>query len=105
MVQLNRLSSNWLLGCNMACWILIVAFARNRTHSANPKAQKSTGGEFEQWPSDLGPAVVQDSLQMAKQHVGQLLHGLEPLPAQLIDPALQVAHHSSLVAIAPQPVQ
>jgi hypothetical protein len=26
-------------------------------------------------------AVVQDSLQVLDQHVGQLLHGWEPLPA------------------------
>jgi transposase len=32
--------------------------------------------------------VVQDSIQMIQQHPRQLLHRLEPLPAQLVDPAL-----------------
>ena len=42
---------------------------------------------------------------MAKEHVGQFLHGLEPLPAQLIDPAVQVAQHRAFIAIGPEPVQ
>src|SRR5271157_3286953 len=53
----------------------------------------------------LDPAVVQDSLQVIQQHPRQLLHGFEPLPAQLVDPALQVAQHGSLIGVAPQPVQ
>ncbi len=51
--------------------------------------------------SDNGPEFVARQLQQ----VGQLLHGLEPLPPELIDPVLQMAHHGSLVVIAPQPVE
>jgi hypothetical protein len=34
--------------------------------------------------------VVQNVFQMGQEHLGQLLHGFESLPAQLIHPALQI---------------
>ena len=38
-------------------------------------------------------AVVQDPVQVIQQHKGKFLKGRQPLPSQLIDPALQVAQH------------
>src|SRR5947209_8643926 len=34
----------------------------------------------------LGAAVIQDSVQMIRQHLGESLKGWQALPAQLIDP-------------------
>ena len=46
-------------------------------------------------------AVVQDSVQVGQQHSGQFLHGLEPLPAQVVDPLLEVAQHRALILVVP----
>src|ERR1700686_1464969 len=53
----------------------------------------------------FGAAVIQDSVQVIRQHLGQSLKGWQSLPAQLIDPTLQIAHHGSLIAVGPQPLQ
>jgi hypothetical protein len=37
----------------------------------------------------LGAAVIQDSIQVIRQHLGQSLKGWQSLPSQLIDPTLQ----------------
>src|ERR1700677_4020956 len=39
---------------------------------------------------------------MSQQHAGQFLHGFQPLPAQLVDPFLQIIQHGSFVAVIPQ---
>src|ERR1700683_2147449 len=39
---------------------------------------------------------------MSQQHAGQFLHGFQPLPAQLVDPFLQITQHGSFVAVIPQ---
>jgi hypothetical protein len=41
---------------------------------------------------------------MPEKHLSQLLEGLQSLPAQLIDPLIQVAQRGALVTISPQPV-
>src|SRR6516165_5674499 len=53
----------------------------------------------------LGSAVVQDPLQVIEQHPCQLLHRLESLPPQLVDPIVQVAQHGTLIGVVPQSVQ
>ena len=53
----------------------------------------------------LGAAVVEDAVEVIQQHVGEFLKRYQPLPSQLIDPALQVAQHGSFIAVGPQPLQ
>jgi hypothetical protein len=53
----------------------------------------------------FGAAVIQDSIQVIRQHLGQSLKGRQSLPSQLIDPTLQIAHHGSLIAVGPQALQ
>ena len=53
----------------------------------------------------FGAAVIEDAVQVIQQHEPKVLERYQPLPAQLIDPALQVAQHGSFVAISPQPLQ
>src|SRR5215469_4942328 len=53
----------------------------------------------------LGAAIVEDSVHVIQQHEPKLLERCQPLPAQLIDPVLQVAQHRSFIAIGPQPLQ
>ncbi len=53
----------------------------------------------------FGAAVIQDSIQVIRQHLGQSLKGWQSLPAQLIDPTLQIAHQGSLIAVGPQALQ
>src|SRR6516225_2941921 len=52
----------------------------------------------------FGSTVVQDPLPVIEQHPSQLLHRLQPLPAQLLDPTLQVAQHGTLIGVGPQSV-
>src|SRR5882672_12363028 len=42
---------------------------------------------------------------MVQQHPRQLLHGPEPLPAQLVNPALEITQHGSLIGIVPESIQ
>jgi len=49
--------------------------------------------------------VVQDAVQVIQQHVSEILKRCQPLPSQLIDPALQVPQHGSFIAVGPQPLQ
>ena len=51
---------------------------------------------------DLGPAVVQDAVQVIQDHQGEFLKGPQALPPQLIDPGLEVAQHGSFVAVEPE---
>src|ERR1700676_852323 len=53
----------------------------------------------------FGAAVVQDPVQVIQQHKGKFLKGCQPLPAQLIDPTLQIAQHGSFIVVGPQPLQ
>jgi hypothetical protein len=53
----------------------------------------------------FGAAVVQDPVQVIRQHKGKFLKGCQPLPAQLIDPTMQIAHHGPFIAVGPQPFQ
>jgi hypothetical protein len=46
-------------------------------------------------------AVIQYPVQVGQQHSGQFLHGLEPLPAQVVDPLLEVAQHRALILVVP----
>src|SRR6266478_5507690 len=39
------------------------------------------------------------------QHPRQLLHRLEPLPAQLVNPALEITQHGSLIGVVPESIQ
>src|ERR1700730_19365847 len=50
-------------------------------------------------------AVIEDAVQVIQQQEGKLLEGCQPLPAQLIDPTLQIAQHGSFIGIGPQPLQ
>jgi hypothetical protein len=49
--------------------------------------------------------VAQDSVQVIQQHEREILKRYQPLPAQLIDPTLQIAQHGSFIAVGPQPLQ
>ena len=42
---------------------------------------------------------------MIQQHCRQLLKRLQALPAELVNPALQVIQHRALVVVAPKSVQ
>src|SRR6266550_1952772 len=53
----------------------------------------------------FGPTVVEDSVQVIQQHVGEVLKSYQPLPSQLIDPTLEIAQHGSFIAVGPQPLQ
>src|SRR6266404_49042 len=53
----------------------------------------------------LRATVVQDAIQVIQQHVGEVLKRYQPLPSQLIDPALQVPQHGSFIAVGPLPLQ
>jgi hypothetical protein len=53
----------------------------------------------------FGAAVVQDPVQVIRQHKGKFLKGCQPLPAQLIDPTVQIAHHGPFIAVGPQALQ
>src|SRR5260370_40871575 len=53
----------------------------------------------------FGAAVIQDSIQVIRQHLGQSLKGWQSLPSQLIDPTLQIAYHGSSIAVVPQQLQ
>ena len=56
--------------------------------------------------ADLGPAIVQNALQMLHQHVSQLLERDQPLPFELLDPLLGVVlEHGPGVAVIPQSLQ
>src|SRR5579863_8572249 len=60
---------------------------------------------FHDTQRDLGPAVVQDAIDMIEQRSRQLPERLQTLPAKLIDPILQIPDHGPLVPVVPQPVQ
>src|SRR6266853_1576431 len=53
----------------------------------------------------FGPTVVEDTVQVIQQHVGEVLKRYQPLPSQLIDPTLEIAQHGSFIAVGPQPLQ
>ncbi len=51
---------------------------------------------LDQTHRNLRPAVVQDTVEVVQQHAGQLLEGLQPLPAKLVNPALEVSQHGPI---------
>src|SRR5262252_4026297 len=53
----------------------------------------------------FGAAVVEDAVEVVQQRESEFLKGYQPLPAQLIDPTLQIAQHGSFIAVGPQPFQ
>src|SRR6516164_10894553 len=53
----------------------------------------------------FGAAVVEDAVEVIQQRESESLKGYQPLPAQLIDPTLQIAQHGSFIAVGPQPFQ
>lgn len=50
-------------------------------------------------------AVVENAILVAEQHCGDVLEGLEPLPLQLIDPAVEVIERGLLLAVVPRSFQ
>src|SRR5499427_6160048 len=53
----------------------------------------------------FGAAVVEDAVEVVQQRESEFLKGYQSLPAQLIDPTLQIAQHGSFIAVGPQPFQ
>lgn len=49
--------------------------------------------------------VLEQFFLMPEEHLGGLLERRESLPAQLIDPLIQLAQGGSFVTISPQPVK
>jgi len=55
--------------------------------------------------ANLSSAIVQDPLQMLHQHLREFLERPQPLPLQLVHPALQVVEHRAFVAVVPELLQ
>ena len=54
---------------------------------------------------NLDAAVIQNAVKVVQQHFRQLLEGLQTLPAELIDPSLQIIQHGAFIVVRPQPIQ
>src|SRR5437660_495991 len=50
-------------------------------------------------------AVVENASEVIQQHFREVLKRYQPLPPQLLDPALQVVQHGPFIAVGPQPLQ
>jgi hypothetical protein len=90
-----------------SCWRLSAVLEQQIVHVSIPAATSEQSFDvavdgFNHPHRHLNPAVVQDPIEMIDQHVGQFLHRSQTLPAQLIDPTVQIAHHGAFVGIVPQ---
>jgi len=56
---------------------------------------------FDDSQGHFGPAVVQNPVEVVQQHGSQFLEWLQALPAELLDPALEVIQHSPFVGVRP----
>ena len=57
---------------------------------------------FHHTHANLGAAIVGDAIEVREQSLGQLFERLQPLPAQLIHPSLQIIEHGPWVGVVPQ---
>jgi hypothetical protein len=51
--------------------------------------------------ANLGPAIVQNPIEVFEQPLGELLKSGQTLPPQLVDPPPQVVENAALIALVP----